>query len=47
MGQRIPYYAAFAMFPTEVTEEEVEAAADEAVRIAPLIEAEARGGGVF
>lgn len=47
MGQRIPYYAAFVMFPTEVTEQEIEAAADEAVRIAPLIEAEGRGGGVF
>ncbi len=47
MGQRIPYYAAFAMFPGELTEEDIEEAADEAVRIAPLIEAEQRGGSVF
>jgi hypothetical protein len=47
MGARIPYYASFAMFPVEVTAEDIEDAADEAVRIAPLIEAEQRGGGVL
>lgn len=47
MGERIPYYAAFAMFPTEITDEDVERAADEAVRIAPLIEAEQREGRIY
>lgn len=44
MGETIPYYAALSMFPTEITDEDVEAAADEAVRIAPMIEAEQRRG---
>ena len=47
MGGRIPYYAAFAMFPAEITDEDVEEAADEAVRISPLIEAEQRGGSIY
>ncbi len=42
MGERIPYYAAFAMFPAEITDEDVEEATSEAVRIAPEIEAERR-----
>ncbi len=44
MGQRIPYYAAFAMFPSEVTEKDIAEATEEAREIAPLIEVE-RGGG--
>jgi hypothetical protein len=40
MGQRIPYYAAFAMFPAELTDEDIQDARQEAIRIAPLIEAE-------
>jgi hypothetical protein len=47
MGQRIPYFAAFAMFPAEVTDEDVEDATQEAIRLAPLIEAEQRDGEVF
>jgi uncharacterized phage-associated protein len=43
MGERIPYYAALSMFPTEITDQDVENAADEAVRIAPIVEAEQRG----
>jgi hypothetical protein len=44
MGEHIPYYAALAMIPTdEISDEEVERAADEAVRIEPIIEAERRG----
>ena len=47
MGQRIPYYAAFAMFPAEITDEDVEEATEEAMRIAPLIEAQQRDGQIF
>lgn len=44
MGELIPYYAALLMIPTQgVSDEDVERAADEAVRIEPLIEAEQRG----
>jgi uncharacterized phage-associated protein len=44
IGGRIPYYAALAMVPTEeISDDDVEKAADEAVRIEPLIEAERRG----
>jgi hypothetical protein len=39
MGERIPYYAAFAMFPTEVTDADLEDATQEAARLAPEIEA--------
>lgn len=42
MGERIPYYAAFAMLPAELTEEDIEEAASEAVLLAPRIEAEKR-----
>jgi uncharacterized phage-associated protein len=42
MGERIPYYAAFAMLPAELTEEDIEEAASEAIRLAPRIEAEKR-----
>jgi len=34
MGERIPYYAAFAMFPAEITDEDLAEAAEEAVRLA-------------
>jgi hypothetical protein len=34
MGERIPYYAAFAMFPAEVTDDDVDEAAEEAIRLA-------------
>ncbi|KAB2941842.1 MAG: SocA family protein [Hyphomicrobium sp.] len=44
MGETIPYYASLSMFPTEITDEDVESAADEAVRLAPMIEAEQRRG---
>ena len=33
MGERIPYYAAFAMFPAEVTDEDLAEAAEEAARL--------------
>jgi uncharacterized phage-associated protein len=42
MGERIPYYAAFAMLPAELTEEDIEDAASEAIELAPRIEAEKR-----
>ena len=44
MGERIPYYAAFAMIPAEVTEKDIAEATEEAKKIAPLIQAERRGG---
>lgn len=40
MGERIPYYAAFAMFPSELTDEDMEEAAAESLELAPQIEAE-------
>lgn len=42
MGERIPYYAAFAMLPAELTEEDIEDAASEAIQLVPRIEAEKR-----
>jgi uncharacterized phage-associated protein len=47
MGERIPYYAAFAMFPAEITDEDIEEATEEVLRLAPSIEAEARDGQVL
>jgi Protein of unknown function (DUF4065) len=47
MGERIPYYAAYAMFPAEITDEDIEDAAQEALRLAPAIEAEKRNGPVL
>lgn len=46
IGERIPYYAAFAMFPAEITDADIEEATEEAIRIAPIIEAEQRNGHV-
>lgn len=46
MGQRIPYYASFAMLPAEVSDNDRKAAKVEAVRIAPLIEEERRAGDI-
>lgn len=43
MGERIPYYASFAMIPSELSEEDIQDAVDEARRIAPKIRAEQRG----
>lgn len=40
MGERIPYYAAFAMFPSELTDDDMEEAERESLDIAPQIEAE-------
>lgn len=40
MGERIPYYAAFAMFPAELTDEDMEEVAAENLELAPQIEAE-------
>lgn len=40
MGERIPYYAAFAMFPSELTDEDMEEAGAESLELAPQIEAE-------
>lgn len=40
MGERIPYYAAFAMFPSELTDEDMDEAAAESLDIAPQIEVE-------
>jgi uncharacterized phage-associated protein len=34
MGKRIPYYAAFAMFPAEMTEDDLAEATEEAIRLA-------------
>jgi uncharacterized phage-associated protein len=39
MGERIPYYAAFAMFPAEVTDADIADATQEAARLASEIEA--------
>lgn len=47
MGERIPYYAAFAMFPAEITDEDVEDATQELTNIVPLIEAQRRNGSVL
>jgi uncharacterized phage-associated protein len=47
IGERIPYYAAFAMFPVEVTDADIEDATAEAVRLAPVIEAGARNDRVL
>ncbi len=44
MGERIPYFAALAWHPVEVTDEELQMAAREAVTIAPLIALERRNG---
>jgi len=40
MGERIPYYAAFAMFPAELTDEDMEEAERDSLELAPQIEAE-------
>ena len=40
MGERIPYFAGLALFPTEIDNEELVWAAEEALRIAPIIAAE-------
>jgi hypothetical protein len=34
MGERIPYYAAFAMLPAEITDDDLAEAIEEAVRLA-------------
>lgn len=47
MGQRIPYFAVLAWPPSELTEEEVRQFELEAVRIAPVIAAERRDGGLL
>jgi hypothetical protein len=47
MGQRIPYYAAYAMFPAEITDDDIADATEEAVRLAPAIEAERRDGPIL
>jgi uncharacterized phage-associated protein len=47
MGKRIPYYAAFAMFPAEITQEDIEDATREAARLSPEIEAEERNDRVL
>lgn len=44
MGERIPYFAALAMFASEITDENLEIIAEQAASIAPLIEAERREG---
>jgi hypothetical protein len=33
MGKRIPYYAAFAMFPAEITDDDLAEAEEEAIRL--------------
>jgi hypothetical protein len=40
IGDAIPYYSAFGLYPASVTDEDVEAAISEAQRIRPLVEAE-------
>jgi uncharacterized phage-associated protein len=47
MGERIPYYAAFAMFPTEVSDADIEDATQEAARLASEIEAGERSDRVL
>lgn len=47
MGKRIPYYAAFAMFPAEITDKDIEDATQEAARLASEIEAGERDDRVF
>ncbi len=37
MGETIPYFTAFGMFPTELTEEDIRLAVDEARTLRPLI----------
>jgi uncharacterized phage-associated protein len=44
MGERIPYYAAYAMFPAEITEEDIQEASREMIALAPKIEGEKREG---
>ena len=47
MGERIPYAAALAMQPVEITDEDIACAADEAKRIWPMIEAEHRASSLI
>jgi len=47
MGERIPYFAAFAMLPAEVTDEDLKDAQREATRLAPEFEAGGRESGNF
>jgi uncharacterized phage-associated protein len=47
MGETIPYYAAFAMFPAEVTDADIEDATEEAARLASEIEAGERNDRVL
>lgn len=47
MGETIPYYAAFAMFPYEVTDNDIEEITREAEEAAPQIKAELSEGETF
>lgn len=47
MGDPIPYYSAFGMYPAAVSEADIKAAASEASRIRRDIEAEANARGIF
>ena len=47
MGARIPYYASFAMFPAEITDDDIDDANLETARLAPMVEAQVRDGKVY
>jgi uncharacterized phage-associated protein len=47
MGETIPYYAAFAMFPYEVTDKDIEEITREVEKTAPHIKAELSEGEAF
>ncbi len=47
MGECIPYYAGYAMFPAEITEEELSEIQEEAKSIFNSLEVEQGGGAVF
>lgn len=44
MGEVIPYFAAFGLFPTEISDEDMRASIDEARRIRPVIDADRFAG---
>jgi uncharacterized phage-associated protein len=46
MGERIPYYAAYAIFPAEVSDEDIREATSEVIALAPKIQRGKREGRV-
>lgn len=47
MGQRIPYFAAFALFPVDVTDADLDDATKEAAKLVPLIKLSRENGQVL